>query len=307
MKKPASFCLFVLFFVILAGFAYGEGKAPILENVVQENADSFSCSFDDVKHRFLLNLPEQTKGAPLVLMLPGYGNTAEAFRSSVHFEEAANPMGYAVVYVTGAPDPNNPSSAVGWHYDAATEGNNDVEFLISLADYLQTKYSLDEARTYVIGFSNGALMAHRLAMEAGDRFAACVSVAGLMPESVWEARREENWVGFFQITGEKDDVVPKNSDGSARYAKAPAIEDVMAYWASSNGLEEQNTCRIADASDLIKYTDDTAPQQVWHLLVAGGRHSWPSEKFNHLDANALILEFFEAQFPSGESAADAHS
>ena len=42
--------------------------------------------------------------------------------------------------------------------------------------------------------------------------------------------------GFFQITGEKDDVVPKNSDGSAKYAIVPAIEDVIAYYAEANGL-----------------------------------------------------------------------
>ena len=300
MKKTVSFCLFLFLFVLLNGCAYGEPAPPKIENIVRENPDSFSCSFDGVRHGFVLNLPQETKGAPLVLMLPGYGNTAEAFRSSVHFEETANPSGYAVVYVTGAPDPKDPASAIGWHSDADTEGNRDVEFLVSLAEYLQETYSLDPARCYAIGFSNGALMVHRLAMEAGDTFAACVSVAGLMPESVWEARREENRVGFFQITGEKDDVVPKSSDGSARYAIAPAIEDVMAYWAASNGLETQESSRVGDASVLTRSTDPDRLQQVWHLFVAGGRHSWPKGQFGQPDANALILEFFEAQNPAAQ-------
>ncbi|MBR4473854.1 MAG: prolyl oligopeptidase family serine peptidase [Oscillospiraceae bacterium] len=302
MKKTASLFLFILFFVFLSGCAYGETAPLLIEDVVQEKPCIFSCSFDGVRHEFLLDLPEKSDGAPLVLMLPGYGNTAEAFRTTVHFEEAANPLGYAVVYVTGAPNPNDPTSAIGWHFDAGSEGNRDVAFLVSLAQYLQEAYSLDKTRTYAVGFSNGAFMVHRLAMEAGDSFAACVSVAGRMPESIWKERREENRIGFFQITGEKDDVVPKSSDGSAKYTKDPAIEDVMIYWASSNGLEKQESCRLEDASVLTKYTgDNAASQQVWHLFISGGHHSWPNGQFGHPVANSLILEFFEAQVPAGET------
>ena len=307
MKKTASFCLFLLLFALLCGCAHGESASPKIENVVREKPDTFSCSFDGVRHSFLLNLPEETEGAPLVLMLPGYGNTAEAFRGTVHFEETANPSGYAVVYVTGAPDPKNPGSAIGWHSDSAVEGNRDVEFLVSLAEYLQETYSLDPARTYAVGFSNGAFMVHRLAAEAGDSFAACVSVAGLMPESVWETRPEENRIGFFQITGEKDDVVPKNSDGSARYAKAPAIEDVMVYWAASNGLKQQESSRTENGSVLTKYTGESASQQVWNLFVAGGHHSWPKGQFGQPDINPLILEFFEVQSPAAKTDGGADS
>ena len=69
-------------------------------------------------------------------------------------------------------------------------------------------------------------MAHRLALETDGVFAAVVSVAGAAAESVWENRPGSLRVGLLQITGEKDGVVPKHSDGSARYAKSPAIEDV---------------------------------------------------------------------------------
>ena len=137
-------------------------------------------------------------------------------------------------------------------------------------------------------------MAHRLAME-DKLFTACVSVAGWMPESVWKARREFNAKGFLQITGEKDKAVPKNSDGSAQYAKAPAIEDVMDYWVKSNGLELYETSIIGNGSSLTKYYSDGKTQQIWNLFVKDGRHSWPSVRFNGVDTNTLILEFFESQ------------
>ena len=140
-------------------------------------------------------------------------------------------------------------------------------------------------------------MAHRLAMEASDTFSACVSVAGLMPVKIWDARNEVNAVSFFQISGEMDDVVPKNSDGSAKYAKDPAIEDVMAYWSDSNGLDRCESEEIGKGSVLTKCRSEETPDQVWHLEVKNGRHSWPDAKLNGFDTNRLILEFFEATVP----------
>ena len=295
MKKTTGTIILCFLLGFLIGCGKGEESVPVIGDVVQEKQNTYSCSFDGMKHTFILDLPMKSECAPLVLFLPGYGDTAEAFRSEIHFEKEAVPLGYAVAYVTGAPDPSSPTSAVGWNSDSGHQGNRDVEFLTALSGYLQDKYLLDPSRTYAVGFSNGAFMTHRLAMEASDTFHACVSVAGLMKQSVWEMRRESNAVGFFQITGEKDNVVPKNRDGSAKYANAPAIEEVMEYWAASNGLEQSETGLIGDGSELTKYTGVDKAQQVWHLIISNGRHSWPSERYNLIDINALILEFLEVQ------------
>ena len=296
MRKTAGAILLLCFLLgLLAGCGQGKEDIPAIADVFQEKPDTYSCSFDGVKHDFILYLPERSKGAPMVLLLPGYGNTAEAFRSETHFEKDALERGYAVAYVTGAPDPNIPTSALGWNSENNYPGNRDVEFLVAMAEYLQESYSLDSKRTYAVGFSNGAFMVHRLAMEAGDTFRACVSVAGLMQESVWNTRHENSETGFFQITGERDEVVPKNSDGSARYTKAPAIEDVVEYWADANGLKQLETETIGNSSVLMKYGENGKTQQVWHLIVAGGRHSWPSVRFNGIDTNNLILDFLDSQ------------
>ena len=295
MKIKACVCFLFLLFAILAGCGQRKTDSPRIEDVLQEKEDTFTCSFEGTEHRFLLGLPAETDGAPLVLMLPGYGNTAEAFRLQTEFEKDAALQGYAVAYVTGAPDPNTPTSSVGWNSEAGIKGNNDVKFLTELARYLQDMYTLDKTRTYAVGFSNGAFMIHRLAMETKNVFAAYVSVAGLMQKSVWEERQETNAVGFFQITGEKDDVVPKKSDGSAAYAKSPAIEDVMEYWAASNGLNESETDQIGNGSVLTKYKSNEKSQQVWHLVVSGGRHSWPNERYHQININKLILEFLNSQ------------
>jgi len=262
-----------------------------IENIVEEEEGVFTCSYEGVKHDFIICLPEQVQGAPLVLMLHGYAESAEGMKNNFHFEEAANPEGYAVVYVTGAPNPGDTTSANGWNSGIAADGNNDVGFLASLAVYLQKEYSFDSERTYAVGFSNGAFMTHRLAMEAGKFFPAVVSVAGMMPESIWNERNEKNNVGILQITGEKDDVVPKNSDGSAKHNKAPAIEEVIGYWADSNGLSTAETGDIGKKSTITKYSAEGCDKQVWDVFVKDGRHSWPQESITGIDTNALILEY----------------
>jgi poly(3-hydroxybutyrate) depolymerase len=113
-------------------------------------------------------------------------------------------------------------------------------------------------------------MVHRLAVEDTEQFAAVASVAGFLPESVWNRRPEKLSTAFLQINGTKDDVVPMNANGSAKYNKNPAIEDVLEYYRSANG-----------SADSVKY-----------ISVEGGRHSWPEEKFCGFDVDKMILDFF---------------
>ena len=101
MKRIRTWCLLlILLLACLPGRAWGETEPPGIEDVELSGEDGFICRFDGVKHRVLLALPETPEGAPLVLLLPGYGNTAEAFRTQTHFEQEANARGYAVAYVT---------------------------------------------------------------------------------------------------------------------------------------------------------------------------------------------------------------
>ncbi len=259
-------------------------------NVNSISGNHFTCAYNEVHHDFIVDLPEVPEGSPLVIMLPGYGNTAESFRLETGFHENANAQGFTVVYVTGASDPGSKASATGWNHDSKKGGNKDVEFLTSLASYMHDEYGTDENRCFAIGFSNGAFMCHRLAVEASDTFTAVVSVAGSMSASPWENRSEKNKVGLFQITGEKDDVIPKHSDGSAKYSKAPAIEDVIDYFVSTNKLDNMETITIGMDSSLTKYSCAEG-KPVWHLVIKDGRHSWSSASITGVDTNQVILDY----------------
>ena len=296
MKKPVTVSLAVIIALCVSGCSPDKRAGISLEDISGDGS-SITCTFDGVKHDMIVDLPEISENAPLVVMLHGYGGSAESFRTDTAFHERANEEGFAVAYITGACAPDDSSSSTGWNSYAEDEGNRDVEFLVAAAEYLQERYDLDREHICAVGFSNGGFMAHRLAMEAGDTFRAVVSVSGMMQPEVWEKRNKTNNVSFFQITGEKDDVVPKHSDGTAKYTTAPAIEDVMEYWAKSDGLSLTETLNVGKGSLLKKYTGENSGRQVWDLVIRDGRHSWDwnSNSLSDIDTTGLILDFLETQ------------
>lgn len=254
--------------------------------------DHYVCTYDGVRHDFIVDLPDDPEGSPLVLMLPGAGGTAESFRLDTRFHETACPRGYTVVYVTGAPAPGDSTSSVVWNYDDGRPGNDDVGFLNALASFMQVDFHTDPEKCFAAGFSNGAFMCHRLALEASGTFKAVIAVGGTVSEKTWENRPASSTAGLLQIAGEKDDVIPKLIDGSANYSRFPAIEDVIAYY--SDGLEPAEVLEIGKGSTLTEYKDDS-DKQVWFLLVEDGRHSWSAESVTGIDTNRIILDFLESE------------
>ena len=281
----------VLFFWVL--FLFIGCKSTKLQKISFVTKTEFSCVYQGIEHKVIVDFPEVVENSPLIIMLHGYGNSASSFRSTTGFEKLATSQGYTVVWVNGSKNPKVRTSLPEWNSGIGLNKNDDVGFLVSVVEYFQTNYNTSKEKVFAIGFSNGAFMTHRLALEANDVFAGVVSVAGKMPKYVWENKTEKCNVNVFQITGEKDNVVPKKLDNSAASAIDPAIEDVIEYYVQANGLEIKEEVKIGN-STLIKYKSNSSDKKIFHLLVEGGNHSWPTEQINGIDTNKLILEFLES-------------
>ncbi len=262
----------------------------------------FTYIFDDVLHDYVVDLPDDPEGAPLIVMLPGYGETAEVFRMDTGFYKDAVRLGYIVVHVSGASNPEDRTSSLGWNYNDYDGNHDDVSFLTEFSGHIIEKYSADSTRCFAVGYSSGGFMCHRLAIEAANTFSAVVCVAGTMPDNVWEQRPDTCDIGFFQITGESDNTIPKNSNGSARYARFPAIEEVMDYYAAANKLSHEETGAVGKNSYLIRYSADETmtemdpsfakyEKEVWHLVIGDGHHSWSAENVTGINTNQMILQF----------------
>jgi len=295
MKKNRYFKILILYFVILSVFVslFIGCKSTKLKNISLITKNKFSCVYQGIEHKVIVDFPEVVENSPLIIMLHGYGNSASSFRSTTDFEKDATLQGYTVAWVSGSKNPKVRTSLPEWNSGLGYNNNDDVGFLVSVVEYFQTNYNTSKEKVFAIGFSNGAFMTHRLALEASDVFAGVVSVAGKMPKYVWENKTEKCNINVFQITGQKDNVVPKKLDNSVATAIDPAIEDVIEYYVQANGLEIKEEVKIGN-STLEKYKSNSSDKKIFHLLVAEGNHSWPTEQINGIDTNKLILEFLES-------------
>ena len=263
-----------------------------ITNVTEVKENTYECEFEGMTFKFMLFLPEKVDGnTPLILMMPGLGNNSSSFKLQTHMDETACPRGYAVCYV----QPGKGSGGFGWDcglYDPT--GVDSLDYLVDLVIYLQDEYGLSKTKAFAAGFSNGGFMAHRVAMEASDTFLAVASVAGIMTTKVWDERPDKMSIGVLEIYGTKDNVVPQNGNGTASASPYPAIELVMDYWASANGLASTSTETLSDRAVLTKYDDFFSKPQVWTVVIEDGAHEWPSEDFAGFNTNELILDFFDS-------------
>ncbi len=293
MKK--IFCLTIMLIGLMAAFILAgcSSSGPKLENVELEKDNKYKCTFEGVEHEFVISLPQESKNAPLIVMLHGAGDSAENFRLTSGFDDDALPKGYAVCYAAGTVNGKAGRNYRSWNYGRLEPDYNDVGFIKALVNYLVDEYSLDKDHVFCAGFSNGGFMNFRLALEAQDTFLACTSVGGDLCKTLWVERPEKNDVGMLVVYGENDESIPKNSDGSAKTALDPAIEDVIDYMASTNGLEKQSEGEIGKGSTIRKYGADSDKEIVWGVLVKDAKHAWYTEETDGINTNKLVLEFFE--------------
>lgn len=295
MKK--FFVSIFLIFIFFGIFYCVHKKSLLIQNVeYDEKYNEFSCIYKNQNRRFILCLPEdfekktesEKNNIPLVILLHGYGANANEFKNETKFHQFANKKNYAVLYVTGTTNPNFLMSSFGWHYNYDSLSEDDMNFLIELTKYHQKKYSFSK-KTFVVGFSNGAILATKLAVTYSDFFCAVVSVAGMMTDSVWNHKKENNKIGFMQINGTKDELVPMKLNNSTKYNPNPPMEKVIEYFARANELLLEEKTEYLSERTFMKSYDS----KVCWCLIESEHHTWPNERWAKININQVILDFFD--------------
>lgn len=146
----------------------------------------FSLTHKQLQRSYLVFVPPQSaagKPLPVVINFHGGGANARNQKSYSRMDQTAAREGFIAVYPNG-------SGGIGgrlltWNAgtccgQAAASQVDDVGFSIALLDDLARRTSVDRARIYATGLSNGSMMAYRLAAEAPARIAAVAGVAGAM-------------------------------------------------------------------------------------------------------------------------------
>lgn len=145
-----------------------------------------SLVISGVTRTYIVHVPPRvSEGRPLpvVLAFHGGGGTASGFKAYAGLDALADREGFVVVYPNGTGRLGrrlltwNAGGCCGY---AAAQSVDDVGVALAALRDVARNVSIDPARVYATGHSNGAMMAYRLAIDAAERVAAIAPVAGAM-------------------------------------------------------------------------------------------------------------------------------
>ena len=189
----------------LGGMIAGAGIAAPLAGAidpVREGADSrvvLATGRAYVLHTppLLRRIPAMADGRPAMIVLHGIKDTPEHFESVAGFKKYADRDGNLVAYPEGVRESFNAGLCCG---DASAYRVDDIAFLSDVVSDLRARGA---SRISVVGFSNGGMMAYRLACERPD----LVDTIGVMSGTL-EIPRCDGPVRALHVHGAKDTAVP---------------------------------------------------------------------------------------------------
>ena len=148
---------------------------------------------DGVQREYFLHVPSSynnAKSIPLVFMLHGTGGDGEKMYDNSGWAELAETDGFIAVFpsslryriISQEEDKNttkwNTLPDTEWSLQSGQVAKDDIRFLRKIIDEIKAKYTIDEKKVYLSGFSNGGQMAAKSSIEMSDIFAAVCMNAG---------------------------------------------------------------------------------------------------------------------------------
>ncbi len=263
-----------------------------------------------------IHVPSQlTLPAPALFALHGGAGDADVMRRYTELNDAADELGFVVVYPEGTANHWNDGRTSEMLANHPSGSSDDVGFLLALVDTLATAGTIDRTRTAVAGISNGGMMALRVACEAPALFAAYTVVAANVPLGIECPGGQP--VAMMFIHGTEDELVPYYGGpiadiGDRDRGTAYSVDWTMNNWAVRNictGAEiaAHLANRPLDGTtvDIIRYLGCSQP--LVHIVVNGGGHTWPGAQSalygliagrhsREIDANTAIWTFTTEQF-----------
>lgn len=245
------------------------------------------------------------KALPLVVFLHGAGGTGTLGREQTGLGKLADEEGFLVAFPDGTGSRPDRLTWNAWHCCgyALERQVDDVGALDALLDLLARDFPVDPKRIYLAGFSNGAMMAYRFALERPGRVAALGIVAGALRGGDRKAREA---LPVCILHGLADGVVPPDGVSFARpLASRPpgeAVETAARFWAAANGHDLLPRQERIGNTTIRRWTGGTSGAEVELHLIHGAGHAWPGgffRKYRYCDlppkspeASRVLWSFF---------------
>jgi polyhydroxybutyrate depolymerase len=243
-----------------------------------------------INRAYEVHLPAAYDGSayyPLMIVLHGSNASGPVMRLYTGFNELSDQKHFIVVY---------PNSLGPYWNDGRVDMNSvsfkanidDVKFIASLIEHISSNYRVDRARVYVAGFSNGGMMALRLAIAIPEKLAAVSSVSGLLPKHL-SYLNPSRQVPVMIIQGTDDPLVPCGGGKlNGKHGEILSAVDTVGYWSSRNSCASPGDVQVLpdrdpDDGTLVyraSYPCKDPGVEVVLLTIQGGGHTWPGARFS---------------------------
>jgi len=298
------FKLIIILLITSPIFSYEPKARPINWDNLKEPENNIII--DNKKRYYNIRLPKKFKievNYPIIYVLhgaEGNGEIMEILSGFTHFADINN---YILVYPYGTG--KTEWKSLYWNAEAccgiSIENKiNDVEYIKELHSQLLKKYNIDKNLVFIAGYSNGGMMALKIACLLPDTFKGVASVSGTIFDL--EICNKEIPFSILLINGREDKIVRYDGKiGSPPYLIFPknSIPDIIDFF------EKKNICELvtvenseAIESQISKCKNKTILRKV--TLNKDG-HIWPGShisftktpQFSKFNATMEIMNFFD--------------
>lgn len=263
---------------------------------------------------------------PVMFMLHGLGDEATNFYEATNIETMAEQKGWIVV-CPQALDFNLQTPLGGYAFGTSWNAGitvtvqlelygmpfsfdvtvnpdaDDSGFMMATLETLETEYTIASDSVFFAGFSLGACMCHRMAIEHGDHINAIAAVSGVVGNDMDELTPVAN-VNVLEIFGTNDEMISyENAEVSLQSYGLHNIglpaEASVEYWRAFNQCEPNPV--IEEYPDIQNdgltfvmhtYPNSTNDSRVSFLKVNNGMHRWYTDDNNDIDYTEEIVKFF---------------
>jgi polyhydroxybutyrate depolymerase len=261
-----------------------------------------------IQREYALYVPPDAKPrAPALVVLHGRSGSARQVRRHSGFDDEARRLGFVVVYPQGIDHKWTDLRQVTLDPQQRTLGADDVGFLIALTDHLAAQGTIDAARVYYVGHSNGGFLAITMACTHAERVAGIGIVAANLPKADCKLARPVPSIFFH---GTKDPLVPYEGGSVARGQRGfiRSAEETVAVFADRAKCKAPVKRALVDKEDdgtqLVVVDREDCVVPTVHFIAEEGGHGWPGRPPRMLKATkeidatrAMVAFFFEGLRP----------
>ena len=247
---------------------------------------AFAIQHGGLTRTYVIHVPRAyniASPAALVVLLHGGTNHADLLANEPAYglKAKSDREGFIAVFPngTGKPASWNAGDCCG---TARTQNVDDVGFIRQVVTNVFRQMSIDRARIFAAGISDGGMMAYRLACEVPELWRAVAAVAA--------TDRTRNCspaspVSVLHIHAKDDPQIPFAGAARADAAEQPAaaramsVTDAVAKWAQLDGCTAQPRHILDKGGSYCEAYSYCRGKAEVHLCVTEtGGHSWPGAK-----------------------------